>query len=172
MFLPNRNAFLCLFVVCMICSFLSSCGTSTPIQRVSESRTHFGSPPKLMSHSYAEQDLYRIYHRGATGFVTISALRTAAEERAQKFCDRLGRTMIVLGEKASPPPHILGNFPRIEIIFAAAPRGGFAGGGSSTQYLSSQGPSISRLTKLKRLRDEGLITSSEFEAEKRRYLDN
>ena len=72
-----------------------------------------------MSHNYPPESVYRIYHRGATGFSSIAGLREEAEARAQQFCERQGRGMVVLGEKISPPPYILGNFPRIEIVFAS-----------------------------------------------------
>jgi len=75
-----------------------------------------------MSHNYPAKDVYRVYQRGATGFVTIGSLRYSLEERAEKFCERLNCRMVVLGEKISPPPYILGNFPRIEIVFAAVPK--------------------------------------------------
>jgi len=57
--------------------------------------------------------------QGATGYVPISALREDVEDRAQKFCERQGKHMVLLGEEISKPPYIFGNFPRIEIVFAA-----------------------------------------------------
>ena len=72
-----------------------------------------------MSHHYTDSDLYRVYEQAATGFVPISALREEVEDRAEKFCTRQGKRMVLLGEKISQPPYILGNFPRIEIVFAA-----------------------------------------------------
>ena len=99
--------------------FLAGCATSSPIQRYSESTSAFSSGPVLMSHNYPEKDLYRVYEQGATGFVSISSLREELEDRAQKFCERQGKRMMLLGEKISQPPYILGNFPRIEIVFAA-----------------------------------------------------
>lgn len=71
-----------------------------------------------MSHNYPSANIYRIYQRGSTGFIPISTLREELEARATSFCDRQGKGMVVLGEKISPPPYILGNFPRIEIVFA------------------------------------------------------
>jgi hypothetical protein len=98
---------------------LSSCATSTAIERYSESASHFNSPPVLMSHKYPDEDLYRVYQQAATGFVSVSTLREELEDRAEKFCTRQGKRMVLLGEKISQPPYILGNFPRIEIVFAA-----------------------------------------------------
>lgn len=72
-----------------------------------------------MSHSYPSGNIYRVYQRGATGFTTIASLREAVEARATTFCERQGKGMVVLGERISPAPYILGNFPRIEIVFAS-----------------------------------------------------
>jgi hypothetical protein len=101
---------------------LSGCATSTAVERYSESKSHFSSPPALMSHHYAEKDIYRLYQQAATGFVPISSVREELEDRAEKFCSRQGKRMVLLGEKISQPPYILGNFPRMEIVFAAVDR--------------------------------------------------
>jgi hypothetical protein len=97
---------------------LASCAPSSPIQRVSESKSHFNPPPQIMSHNYPEKDVYRVYQRGGSGFVPINSVRNAAEERAETFARRQGRHMVILGDKIGTPPYILGNFPRVEVIFA------------------------------------------------------
>lgn len=61
---------------------------------------------------------YRVFHQGATGFVPLQAVRDEAEGRATRFCERSGKMVLPLREVASRPPHILGNFPRVELIFA------------------------------------------------------
>jgi len=99
-------------------ALLSGCATSTPIQRYSESKSAFSNGPVLMSNHYPETDIYRVYQRAATGFISIATLRQGVETRAATFCERQGKGMIVLGERISHPPYILGNFPRIEIVFA------------------------------------------------------
>ncbi|MGI8604091.1 MAG: hypothetical protein ACR2OZ_14020 [Verrucomicrobiales bacterium] len=70
-----------------------------------------------MSHNYPARDVYRVYQRAATGFTTIASLREEVETRAMTFCQRQGRGIVVIGERISQPPYILGNFPRIEIVF-------------------------------------------------------
>jgi hypothetical protein len=96
----------------------ASCAPSGPIQRMSESTSHFNPPPTIMSHNYPDKDVYRVYQRGGSGFVPINAVRSAAEQRAEDFARRQGRGMVVLGDKIASPPYILGNFPRVEVIFA------------------------------------------------------
>ena len=144
--------------------FLCGCGTATPIQKYSESKSSFGKNPTITSNTIPEGDLYRIYHRAASGFVSIQAIRETAERRATEFCEGQGKAMRVVGEQISNPPYILGNFPRIELIFACVDKPkrdqpAF----EDTQYI--------KLTNLKKLLDAGVITKEEFEREKSKILD-
>ena len=106
-------------VALLFLCFMAGCAYETPIQRYSESGSKFHSPTVLMSNNIPEKDIYRVFEQGATGFVPISSLREDLEARAEKFCDRQGKGMLVLGENLSHPPYILGNFPRMEIVFAS-----------------------------------------------------
>ena len=98
---------------------LSGCAYETPVQRYSESPSKFRKPPQMMSHTYPDKDVYRIFQQGATGFVPLASIREDLELQAEKFCERQGKGMVVLGSNYSKPPYILGNFPRMELIFAA-----------------------------------------------------
>lgn len=109
----QRGLFLCLLGVAV-----GACATSSPVQQYADSESSFNVPPELINHNYPEKDIYRIYHRASTGFVSIQSIRQAAEQRAQDFASRQGKAFVVLGEQISQPPYILGNFPRIEIVFA------------------------------------------------------
>lgn len=97
---------------------LISCATSSPIARLSESKGYFREEPRLISNNYPKSNIYTLYEKGATGFVTISSLRSNLERRAEIFASRQNKSFIILGEKISEPPYILGNFPRIQIVFA------------------------------------------------------
>jgi hypothetical protein len=145
--------------------FLFGCATSSPIQRYNESESRFRNSPELISNDFADKDIYRVYHRASTGFVSIQSIRQSAEERAASFAHRQGKGIIVLGEKTSSPPYILGNFPRIELIFALSDKDQTA----EPKPLSSK---YDDLKKLKKLLDDGAITQAEFEAEKRKLLKN
>src|SRR5262245_65978997 len=89
---------------------VGGCAVSSPIQRYTESQSAFDEPPALMSHNYPETDIYRIYHRASSGFVSIQTIRKSAEQRAEEFAHRQGKSFVVLGEQTSQPPYILGNF--------------------------------------------------------------
>ena len=109
----NRAGLLC------IAGLLGGCASSSPIQRYGESPSAFGKGPVIMSNSIPRENIYQVYQRATSGFTSINSLREEVEERANTFCERQGKGMLVLGEKTSHPPYILGNFPRIEVVFAA-----------------------------------------------------
>lgn len=71
---------------------------------------------------------------------------------------------MVLGERISHPPYILGNFPRIEIVFALIDK---------KEEVARTTPERDRYTELERLKkllDDGALTKEEFEVEKAKLL--
>ena len=108
-----------LILLILLSLFFAGCAYETPVQRYSESASKFRKPPQMMSHDYPDKDVYRIFQQGATGFVSLASIREDLELQAEKFCERQGKGMVVLGSNYSKPPYILGNFPRMELIFAA-----------------------------------------------------
>lgn len=157
-----KMAVLCLAVATTL---LGGCASSSPIQRYSESKSAFHTEPVLISHDVPDKGVYRVYHRASSGFVSIQSIREAAEKRAKDFCDRQGKGMLLLGEKTSDPPYILGNFPRIEIVFACVDKPNTAAvpGAETTKF--------QRLGELKRLLDDGTLSREEFEREKTKVLN-
>ena len=158
----TRNTICVSFVI--LVALLSGCATSSPIQRASDSRSKFRDPPELIANDYPKKDIYRIFHQASTGFVSIASIRQAAMQRAEQFAKSQGKSVVVLGERISQPPYILGNFPRIEIVFALA-------------AVVEPVPSVDRrddkydqIERLKKLLDDGAITRDEYESEKAKVL--
>jgi hypothetical protein len=149
----------------LIAYTFGACATSTPIRRYSESKSAFNSGPQLMSHNVPTKDIYRIYHRASSGFNSMDGLRQDVENRATDFCERQSKSMVVLGEKISQPPYILGNFPRIELVFAAVDKP------KSQQRTGSGTSRYDDLRKLKELHDSDVLTDEEYEREKRKILN-
>lgn len=158
--MENMNPKASILVVGLV---IAGCATSSPIKKLDESKSKFSNPPELMAHSYPEKDIYRIYHRASTGFVPISSIRREAEQRAEEFAHRQGKSFVVLGERISQPPYILGNFPRIEIVFALVER-------KDAPQSTNQSDRYADLERLKKLFDSGVLTQKEFETEKARIL--
>ena len=69
-----------------------------------------------------------------------------------------------LSETTAKPPYILGNFPRVEIIFecTAIP--------VKASTVAGDDPKYTKLVNLKKLLDAGVITKDEFDREKAKIL--
>ena len=71
------------------CILLGGCSTTSPIQKANESKSaFFFGKPTIVSGNIPKEEQYRIYHRAATGFVSIQSLRSDVEQRATDFCER------------------------------------------------------------------------------------
>jgi hypothetical protein len=116
MTIPSLTNFRLFSLLCLA-ALLAGCASSTPIQRYSESQSKFSKGVPVMSTKIPQSDWYRVFVQGATGFVPMSALREDVEDRAEKFCQRQNKEMILLGERTQYP-YLPGQFPRIEIVFA------------------------------------------------------
>ena len=150
-------------IVLMLTFVLLGCASSSPVQKYTESRSSFGKNPTLARREIPVSQAYRVYEQGATGFVPMASVRESAEKRAVDFCARQGKGMVALGEQMSQPPYILGNFPRIEIVFACVDK-------SSANRPAVQDEQYTKLTNLKKLLDDGVITKDEFEQQKSKIL--
>lgn len=153
-----------LAVVC-----LASCADAPAIQPANSSKSKFdlsayhgetvtvrNTPPGV--------EEYRVFQEGSTGFVSIQSVRSDAEQRATAFCDGTGKTMLSLRETTATPPYILGNFPRVEIIFGCVDKP-LAGSPADDN------PKYKKLVELKKLLDTGVLTQQEFEREKAKILN-
>ena len=147
------------------------CASSSTIQPASKSKSAFAGAAykgeeKLVSEDASGAERYRVFEQGATGFVSLQTVRHAAEQRASSFCEKQGKWAKTLTEHTSRPPHVLGNFPRVELVFVCAEKVVT----SQTQPTSFQDERYIKLTNLKKLLDAGVITPQEFEQEKAKIL--
>ena len=148
--------------------FLTSCASTTPIQPSSASKSQFegavfsGEAATLDKPTPGEES-YRVFQQAATGFVSLQSVRSGVEELATAHCDRKGKAMHGLAETAAKPPYILGNFPRVELVFECVTK---LAGPSAT---ASTGK-YERHAALKKLLDGGALTQQEFEREKAKVL--
>lgn len=150
--------------------FLTGCADTSPIRPAASSKSEFDSAVYQgesvnISSSTTGSEEFRVFHQGATGFVSVQSVRASAEQRATEFCDRQGKVMKPLRETASKPPHILGNFPRIEIIFGCVDKP------TAVVVPASDDPKYTKkLVNLKKLLDSGVLSQQEFEREKAKLL--
>jgi hypothetical protein len=155
--------------VIVICALnVAACSVTSPIQSATASKSAFdGAVYKgktiTVSPGTPGNPAFRVFIQGATGFVSMQSVRDDAEQRATTFCDRKGKAMESITETTSTPPFILGNFPRIEIVFDCIDKPGSpAPAPSDDRY--------AKLAKLKQLLDSGAITQEEFNQEKAKIL--
>ena len=73
--------------------------------------------------------------------------------------------MFKVSEHTASPPYVLGNFPRIEIIFACVERDSLEEDASTMERSK-----YDQLEQLKALYDDGALTKEEFEIEKQKVL--
>jgi len=74
----------------------------------------------------------------------------------------MGKSLKILQERKSVPPHILGNFPRAELLFVCLPK---------PNTISFEDQLYIKLSNLKKLLDSGTITKDEFEQQKINLLN-
>jgi hypothetical protein len=150
-------------------ALLAACSTASTIERASQSKSHFdgavyGGERTVVSEDTSGSEKYRVFHQGATGLVSVETVRASAEKRASTFCGRQNRGLKVLMEHTSKPPHVLGNFPRVELVFACVDS---VSRTASERFEDAQ---YIRLRNLKKLLDDGAISREEYEREKLEIL--
>jgi hypothetical protein len=92
MFRSKKN----LAVLAIALVFLGGCANTSTIQPVSSSKsgfdgTVFGGESATINSNADGAEEYRVFHQGATGFVSVQIVREDAELRGKEFCERKGK---------------------------------------------------------------------------------
>ena len=152
----------------LVACLLASCASAPPVQSAASSRSQFegavyAGETVTLDKPTSGEEAYRAFQQGATGFVSLQSVRSGAEEMATAHCDRKGKAMHGLVETDAKPPYILGNFPRVELVFECV-----------SKPVSASAPSgvgkYEKIAALKKLVDSGALTQREFEQEKAKVL--
>lgn len=150
---------------------LCSCSSMSSIEKESESESHFknavyGGKDFYIAENEVKGERYRVFHQASTGFSGTSGIRQSATQRANDYCRKKdsSKKMFTVSEHTASPPYILGNFPRIEIIFVCVDAEDKKG---SVHQVSDK---YDRLNKIKNLLEAGTLTQEEFKKEKEKIL--
>ena len=145
------------------------CASTPPVQLAASSKSPFDSAvysgdAAQLAKASPGAETFRAFYQGGSGFVSLSSVRETVEDMATKHCARQEKNVRLLQERTSTPPHLLGNFPRVEWVFECAAR--------TTVGASEFSPAdkLSQLERLKKLLDSGTLTQQEFEREKAKVL--
>ena len=168
--MENKINFLGGVVTCLL---LTACSVSSNIERVEQSKSGldgavYEGEEIIIRTDIPDSEAYRIFHQGATGFVSVLSVRKSAESRARGYCSKKGLSYELLRERVSSGAHVAGNFPRAELVFACV--------SSEVSKSTPVTPSTKQnrydeLRELKSLLDEGVLTQEEYEQEKRKILE-
>lgn len=145
------------------------CASTPAVQTAANSKSPFDSAlysgeAVQLAKSIPGQEAFRAFYQGGSGFVSLASVRETVEDMANKHCARQEKNVRLLEERTSTPPHILGNFPRVEWVFECTARQSVSAANSSSS------DKLSQLERLKKLLDSGALTQQEFEREKARVL--
>ena len=169
---------------------LSGCAVRGDVQPAATSKSEFedafyqGKEFKIADNPEGYKE-WRIFSQGATGFVPQNSVRGNAIKRAQAFCrTQNGYDMRVLSEHRASGAKILGNFPRVELIFVCVPpntevnaydrksmRRMARESAISKRSVDSDKETYDKLEQLGRLHKSGVLSDQEFQEEKTRLLD-
>lgn len=147
----------------------AGCGQTSAIQATDKSKSHFTDAAfkgetVVLSQPTKGNEQFRLFQQGATGYVSLQSVRDDVELRAVQFCERKGQSMNALQETTSTPPHILGNFPRAELVFECVAKAALVG------TPQAEDVKFTKVSNLKKLLDSGALTQAEFEQEKKKVL--
>jgi Short C-terminal domain len=157
------------FATLLATTALLGCASNPPVQPAASSKSQFdtavyGGETAQLEKPTPSAEVYRAFYQGGTGFVSVSSVRETVEEMANKHCARKGQTVRPLQETTSKPPHLLGNFPRVEWLFECSALASSAAVGSPAV------DKLGQLERLKKLLDSGALTQQEYEREKTKIL--
>jgi hypothetical protein len=154
---------------CLAASVLLGCAGNPPVQQAANGRSQFdgavfGGETTQLAAPTPGLEAFRAFYQGGSGFVSVSSVRETVEQMATKQCARNGKVVRPLAETTSKPPHVLGNFPRVEWLFECAEPTNRIGSGSASVDMLGQ------IERLKKLLDSGALTQQEYEREKAKIL--
>lgn len=155
-----------LVLTALLACVITGCSVTGGVVSTSSSKSEFDDAvykgqKTVVNEKAVTGETFRLFNQGATGFTSNSANREDALYRAGEFCQRKSKEIRVLTETSSTPPYILGNFPRVEVVFECV---------QPSAKPATAESKYSTLATLKKLLDDGAITQEEYLREKDKIL--
>jgi hypothetical protein len=157
-----------LFALLILTSiFIGGCAKDSAVMRAKDSKSFFdgavyGGETTVIAEDTTGSEQYRVFQQAATGFISLQTVREEVEQKAFRYCENMGKSLKLLQERTSVPPHILGNFPRAELIFVCLPK---------PNASTFEDQLYVKLSNQKKLLDDGTITKEEFDQQKNKILN-
>jgi len=103
--------------------FMIGCAVESEVLPVYRSVSAFeGAAHVSTTRVYAEApagvETLRLFHQAASGLTELAAVQSAVERQAREFCYEKEQAAEKLQITTSNPFYIMGNLPRVELIFA------------------------------------------------------
>jgi len=163
------------FLILASITVLNGCFASGNILKVEGSESGFEGavyPPETRLlvdikelDKYPVSQHFRVFEQSPTGFGSIPEARDQAMPRVVEFCRAKNKKPKILKELTSVPPHILGNFPRVEMIFVCVEDSAIASGNTNIA------DRYAIIKQLKSLLDSKAISQEEYDKEKTKLLN-
>ena len=155
------------------CAKTSGIVDATKYKSYFEGTKHSGQFLFVNSDKFLEQKKFRIFEQGATGSISLSSLKAKAFYSASFFCsNKKGNPrVVVITEMTSEPPHILGNFPRYELVFTCLQQEDEPFHIKNKNEQTTQNSKYDQIKLVKELLDSGAITKEEYAKEKAKLLN-
>ncbi len=161
--------------IIFIILFLTGCAQTSRVINAETTESFFESASVYKGKVTYTSDIefsnekYRLFKQGSTGYVPLEAVKNSVKREAEEYCrtKKIGnQRIIVLEERESTPPHVLGNWPRFELVFGCLPQS------QEPVAIKEQNNSskYDDLLKLKKVYEAGAINESEYNTEKKKIL--
>ncbi len=88
--MTTQNTLMALYLATLC--LISGCSSTTPIQRADQSESGFGAiyngHTSILRDDIPDSEAYRVFNKGATGFVPLTAVRGSVESNNLSFSAR------------------------------------------------------------------------------------
>lgn len=121
-------------------------------------------------------DMFMVSRQAATGFSGLGTLKADALQEANQYCVAQNKMAQVISATEAEPPFILGNFPKADVQFrcvdaALKHSDDISADSKSTDQPEDRNDVYGQIEMLDDLRDRGILTDAEFDAEKKKLLE-